>query len=132
MLQTTKENGFVILSEDYQSIATYINQIVPICYGSALAAGWYDKIADNGTRFMLMVSEISEAMEGDRKNLMDDKLPHRKMTEVELADACIRIFDFAGRNNYDLGGAIAEKIHFNQSRPDHKRENRIKEGGKAY
>ena len=36
---------------------------------------------------MLIVSEIAEAMEGERKDLMDDKLPHRKMAEVELADA---------------------------------------------
>jgi hypothetical protein len=26
-------------------------------------------------------------MEGERKDLMDDKLPHRNMLEVELADA---------------------------------------------
>lgn len=45
---------------------------------------------------MLIVSEVSEAMEGARKDLPDDKLPHRKMFEVELADACIRIFDLAG------------------------------------
>src|SRR5271168_4098252 len=42
---------------------------------------------------MLVVSEVAEAMEGDRKDLMDDKLPHRKMLEVELADAVIRILD---------------------------------------
>jgi hypothetical protein len=31
-----------------------------------------------GELLMLTVSELSEAMEGHRKNLMDDKLPHRK------------------------------------------------------
>lgn len=51
---------------------------------------------------MLIVSEIAEAMEGERKDLMDDKLPHRKMAEVELADVLIRIFDFAGGFKYDL------------------------------
>ncbi len=40
-------------------------------------------------------------MEGERKDLMDDKLPHRKMAEVELADALIRIFDYAGAYGYD-------------------------------
>ena len=39
---------------------------------------------------MLTISEIAEAMEGERKNLMDDHLPHRKMAEVEIADAYIR------------------------------------------
>lgn len=44
---------------------------------------------------MLMVSELSECMEGERKNLMDDKLPHRRMAEVEIVDFLIRAFDFA-------------------------------------
>lgn len=44
---------------------------------------------------MLIISELAEAMEGERKNLMDDKLPHRKMAEVEMADAFIRICDFS-------------------------------------
>ena len=35
---------------------------------------------------ILIVSEITECMEGERKDLMDDKLPHRKMAEVEMAD----------------------------------------------
>ena len=45
---------------------------------------------------MLVVSEIAECMEGERKNLMDDHLPHRRMAEVELADAVIRLADIAG------------------------------------
>jgi len=81
---------------------------------------------------MLVVSELAEAMEGDRKNLPDDKLPHRPMREVELADALIRIFDMAGAYNMDIGGAVAEKMAFNAIRPDHKLENRMAEGGKTY
>lgn len=85
-----------------------------------------------GTKLMLMTSEISEAMEGHRKGLMDDKLPHRKMIEVELGDAMIRIADLAGALGLDLGGAIAEKMAFNRIRPDHKPEHRAAAGGKAY
>lgn len=44
----------------------------------------------------LAVSEVSECLEGERKNLMDDKLPHRRMAEVEMADTYIRLLDFAG------------------------------------
>lgn len=83
-------------------------------------------------KLALCHSELSEGLEGDRKGLMDDKLPHRKMIEVELADAVIRIADLAGALNLDLGGAIAEKLEFNANRADHKPENRAAAGGKAY
>ncbi|WP_219824478.1 hypothetical protein, partial [Enterobacter cloacae complex sp. 4DZ1-17B1] len=66
---------------------------------------------NKGELLCLIHSEISEAMEGERKNLMDDKLPHRRMAEVELADALIRIFDYAGAFGYDLGGPIKRKWH---------------------
>lgn len=87
---------------------------------------------NTGELMMLMVSEISEAMEGARKNLMDDHLPHRKSVEVEMADALIRIFDFAGEHGLDLDGAVAEKRAYNAKRADHKPENRLAAGGKAW
>lgn len=80
----------------------------------------------------LIHSEISEAMEGHRKNLMDDKLPHRSMLEVELADAVIRICDMAGGLGLDLDGAIQEKLEFNKQRADHKIENRLLANGKKF
>lgn len=83
-------------------------------------------------KLMLIVSELAEAMEGHRKNLNDDKLPHRSMVEVELADALIRIFDLAGAKGYDVAGAIVEKLAYNAKRADHKPESRLAAGGKAY
>lgn len=118
-----------------------INALVDLCHGASMAAGWWtDKEGNSITlnpmcfsnKLCLVHSEISEAMEGDRKDLMDDKLPHRKMAEVELADAVIRIMDLAGAYNMDLGGAIVEKMAYNAIRPDHKKEAREAEGGKAY
>lgn len=50
----------------------------------------------------LAISEVCEALEGERKNLMDDHLPHRKMVEVEMADAYIRLLDFAGGFRIEL------------------------------
>lgn len=41
----------------------------------------------------LVISELCEALEGERKDLMDDHLPSRKMAEVEMADSYIRILD---------------------------------------
>jgi NTP pyrophosphatase (non-canonical NTP hydrolase) len=87
---------------------------------------------NKGELLMLIVSEVAEAMEGERKNLMDDKLPHRRMAEVELADVLIRVFDYCGAYGYDLDGAVAEKRAFNAVRADHKAESRLAPGGKAF
>lgn len=83
-------------------------------------------------KLCLIHSEISEALEGDRKNKMDDHLPHRPAREVELADALIRICDLAGAYKLDLGGAVAEKMLYNAQRADHKPENRAAVDGKKY
>jgi hypothetical protein len=69
---------------------------------------WHD--LDTGERLernigemcMLIVSELAEAMEGARKNLQDTHLPHRKMEEVELADAVIRVLDLVGAYEFDI------------------------------
>lgn len=114
-----------------------INSLVDHFHGKSKANGWWPQsMRDNplvvSNKLALIHSEISEAMEGDRKNLMDDKLPHRKMIEVELADALIRICDLAGFLSLDLGGAAVEKDAFNSVREDHKAAARSAVGGKAY
>lgn len=87
---------------------------------------------NKGELLAMIHSEISEALEGERKNLMDDKLPHRRMAEVELADAIIRILDYAGGFGYDLQGAFEEKLAYNATRADHTHEARKADGGKKF
>src|SRR6266480_5261555 len=84
------------------------------------------KKRNKGELLMLAVSELAEAMEGERRDLMDDKLPHRRMAEVEIADCFIRLFDYCGAHGYDVGGALIEKMAYNAKRADHKPENRAK------
>lgn len=68
--------------------------------------GWWDewpvKTDRHETAMMLVVSELAEAMEGDRKDLMDDHLPEFKAFGVELADAMIRLLDLAGAYELEL------------------------------
>lgn len=87
---------------------------------------------NKGEMLMLMVSELAEAMEGERKGLMDTHLPHRRMVEVELADVIIRLLDYAGAYNLDLDGAVSEKRKYNQFRADHQASARLAEGGKKW
>lgn len=90
------------------------------------------KTRNKGEAIALMHSELSEALEAERKDLMDDKLPHRLGAEVELVDCMIRILDYAHAFEYDLEGAFHEKMEYNAKRADHKLENRMKKGGKKF
>lgn len=131
-----------------ESAAEGLNSLAAIIHQRNVDAGWWSDLItgadlrgkdENGRDrrnvpelLCLVHSELSEAMEGYRKNLMDDKLPHRGMFEVELADALIRIFDIAGSQKLDLAGAVLEKLAFNKVRPDHKKENRLSDEGKKF
>ena len=142
---------------DTKFVAAFLNALADKVHADNVAAGWWTdpKTGDSilHTRnvpemLCLIHSEISEAMEGHRKKLMDDKLPHRPMLQVELVDAAIRILDLAGSrmaierqmgietcDGYDhhpFGNIFEEKRAFNRSREDHKIENRVKVGGKAF
>lgn len=122
-----------------RDLTAAINGSKDVCHDLARESGWWEGVPRPdvptpviNTKLLLIITEIAEATEGVRKDLMDDKLPHRKMVEVELADAMIRLLDLAGAMGLDLGGAVVEKLVFNASREDHKPEVRAAEGGKKF
>lgn len=115
-----------------------LNTLSEAIYDNNVKAGWFrdpktGRKKDRNVMEMLCLihSEVSEAAEGYRKGLMDDKLPHRPMLEVELADVLVRVFELAGYQGLDLGGAFVEKIIYNSTREDHKLSNRALPGGKS-
>ena len=177
-------------------IEQYLNLKTEQIHQQNAAVGWWDDLERCLFEVLqLIVTEAAEATEGERKDLMDDHLPNRKMGEVELADTLIRLLDLAGfkswkllpfnraqaicvpssrvaarhfeivkavcsisttlkasefiqnatyttavktimeaasSQNYDIIGAMNEKLKYNKERADHKRENRAMEGGKAF
>ena len=97
---------------------------------------WHDpttgkKLERNKFELLSLIhSEVSEVLEGERCDLQDDHLPHRKMAEVELADVLIRLLDYAAAYDYDLDGALQEKLTYNKTRTDHQLAARLAPNGK--
>lgn len=118
-----------------------INKLRDEIYSNNVKAGWWtnletgemkekNNIVEILSKIALIHSEVSEATEGVRKGLNDDHLPNRKMVEVEMADAIIRILDLCGHEGWDIEGAIIEKLEYNKKRKDHTLAARMADGGK--
>lgn len=89
---------------------------------------------NKGELLALIHSEISEALEGERKNLMDDKLPQYPMAVVEIVDAFIRGLDYLAGfyPDVDVQAVFDAKMAYNARRQDHTHEARRIAGGKQF
>lgn len=90
----------------------------------AVEKGWYSSHYPRRTELeahMLIVSEIAEATECVRKGTADFYIDTRtgkpEGEAVELADAIIRILDYAEEQGMDLIGAMLVKHDYNKTRP---------------
>jgi NTP pyrophosphatase (non-canonical NTP hydrolase) len=95
-----------------------INELCNAAFETAKSKGWHDEPRETGTLLALIHSEVSEALEADRKGDTEN-------FAEELADVCIRIFDLCGSKGIDLEAAIYKKMERNKGRS-------YKHGGKAY
>lgn len=107
-----------------------INDLVSAAYETSKNKGWWDLPEgwpadmayepNTGEKLMLVVTELSEAMEDYRKGLPLDVIQiaggKPEGFPIELADAVIRIADLCGYLGIDLNTAIIQKLEYNKTR----------------
>lgn len=94
--------------EVFSSVGDYIR----VVHDNAFKKGFWQEDRKVSELLALIHSEVSEALEADRKN---DKEGFRE----ELADIVIRVFDLCGGLKIDLESEIKKKIEKNKKR-EHK------------
>lgn len=97
-----------------------IAEIQKAVYDNSYDHGFWDDDFNIPEKLMLIVSEVSEALEDYRKNEMKTyTLESGKPCGFpsEIADVVIRVMDLCQRLGIDLEEEIALKHEFNKSRP---------------
>lgn len=108
-----------------------LNDLRDKAYQCAVSHGWHEKDLSDEHFLCLVISELMEAVEADRKRdyagkgmkeLFNDAifdgedfkeifdLNLKGTVEEELADACIRLLDLAGLRNVDLGEVTLDDL----------------------
>lgn len=106
-----------------------MNYLAQKIHNDNVERGFYDEKRELGTLLMLIVSEVSEALEADRKGRHVDitelteydktvgfKESIKDSFEDEIADTFIRLFDLVGYLNIDIESHINAKLEFNKTR----------------
>jgi len=80
------------------------------CHKIAVEKGFYERKRPVTELIMLIVTELSEAVEADRHDDYEN-------FKEEIADTFIRLFDMCGYFNIDVEDEINKKMEKNKKRP---------------
>jgi NTP pyrophosphatase (non-canonical NTP hydrolase) len=113
-----------------------LNELRDLAYTYGKKQGFHEQPTNFGESLMLIVSELSEALEADRngKWYAASDNPHKGhemsllskeeyeisvhgTVEEEIADAIIRLCDLAGTYKINLNWHVAAKMHYKETRP---------------
>ncbi len=98
-----------------------IKQLIKEAHDNGVEKGFYDcPIQNIAEKLMLIVSELSEALEAHRNNNLYrySKYPEvMNCFEYEIADVFIRLADLCGYLNIDIEKHIEAKMAYNKTRP---------------
>lgn len=121
-----------------------MNELVKTIHEIAVKHGFYDNKREIGTLLMLCVSELSEALEADRKDRRarldsfqrkqkfrnpDSEIPEERSFQAdfeiyikdtfedEIADAVIRLLDLCAYQDINIEKHIELKMRYNAMRP---------------
>ncbi len=97
--------------EDKKDFITSFKVMQKEVYRNTVEKGFWESNRSVAEAIALIHSELSEALEADRKGLMDNHLPHYKGLVVELADNIIRTMDLCEKLGLPLAEAVIDK-HF--------------------
>ncbi len=113
----------------------YLNNLATQIHQNNKEKGFYDEPKNTGEMIALMHSELSEALEADRKgvkcippmndlDLLDDnnfeisyKHEVKGAFEEEMADILIRVLDMCAYKGIDIDFHVEAKMRYNKLRP---------------
>lgn len=109
-----------------------LNRLRDEAYNNAVEHGWHDEDLSDEHFLCLVISELMEAVQAERKGKHADRIQFdnymslrerseeefkyafthgiKDSVEDELADACIRLLDLAGLRNVDLGEVDVDEL----------------------
>jgi NTP pyrophosphatase (non-canonical NTP hydrolase) len=109
----------ITLTLEEKVIRAAFEAVIEDVHETAVAHGWHEQPTPLPVKLALIHSEVSEALEADRKHLGEDAVAE------ELADVVIRVMDTAAAHRLDLAGALFRKMDLNRQRE-------YRHGGRKY